>query len=85
MHLTVRGTHPPGRSQLPGVKVELLVEAEPMVLGADIPAVLANITRLMGAGTDPVAVLVSDPSSVLDMQQLGLPSAIDIGDGNIVQ
>ena len=50
----------------PSVDIERLVAAEPMLLRADIQAVLADLRRLM-PGQDPVAVLLSNPSGCLDM------------------
>ena len=49
------------RSQLPGVRVELLVNEEPMLLKADIPTVLDNIRRIMPQA-DPIHVLVTQPT-----------------------
>lgn len=49
------------------VDVERLVAAEPMLLRADITAVLAELRRLL-PGRDPVDLLLADPSGVLDMQ-----------------
>ena len=50
----------------PIVDIERLVAAEPMLLRADIQAVLADLRRLM-PGQDPVSVLLSNPSGCLDM------------------
>ena len=44
----------------PRVNVSALVAAEPFMLTADIPAVLASCARLM-PGTDPIPLLVSKP------------------------
>lgn len=65
------------RSELPGVMVERLIDAEPMLLHADISTVLANIRRIM-PGQDPVRVLVTQPQMVLDMNSAGMPSAADV-------
>ncbi|KAL6764794.1 hypothetical protein V8C86DRAFT_2470316 [Haematococcus lacustris] len=65
------------RRQLPGVNVVALVDAEPMLLKADLAKVLASIERLMPAA-DSVGVLVAQPQMVLDMEQAGMGSAIDV-------
>jgi len=65
------------RRVLPGVRVEALVDLEPMMLKADLDKVLANIRRIM-PGHDPVAVLLAQPAMVLDMQQAGMDSAVDV-------
>jgi hypothetical protein len=44
----------------------------------DIQAVLAELAHIMPGGS-PVAVLVGNPQLVLNMEQAGLPSAIDLG------
>lgn len=64
----------------PSVDVEKLVEREPLVLMADVAAVLAEIRRLM-PGRDPVAVLLADPTGCLDMQASGLKASMEIDDG----
>ncbi|GAB4822584.1 hypothetical protein N2152v2_009630 [Parachlorella kessleri] len=69
------------RVALPGVKVELLVQREPLLLTADIQRVLEELQRLLPAGQDPIKVLVADPSSVLDMQMAGLPASLEVDDG----
>ena len=56
---------------------ELLVEREPMLLAADVRLLLEEAERLLPAGKDPVAFLAASPSTLLDMQQAGLPSTID--------
>lgn len=62
------------------VDVERLVAAEPMLLRADITAVLAELRRLL-PGRDPVDLLLADPSGVLDMQTAGLKASLEIDDG----
>ena len=57
--------------------VERLVEREPMLLAADVRLLLEEAERLLPAGKDPVAFLAASPGTLLDMQQAGLPSAID--------
>ncbi|KAK9818278.1 hypothetical protein WJX72_009990 [[Myrmecia] bisecta] len=65
------------RQQLPGVDVTALVEREPGLLLADVGALLAEVRRLMPSA-DPVQYLARNPHSVLDMQQAGLPSTMDL-------
>ncbi len=48
------------RSELPGVRVELLVDQEPMFLKADITSVLSNIRRVLPEA-EPVHVLITQP------------------------
>lgn len=62
------------RAALPGVDVEKLLDREPLLLRADIRAVLDDIRRIL-PNADPVAVLLKDPTIVLDMQTAGMPSA----------
>ncbi|CAL8465256.1 g4791 [Coccomyxa elongata] len=57
--------------------VERLVEREPMLLLVSADALVAEAERLLPSGQDPVAYLVANPGTLLDMQQAGLPSAID--------
>lgn len=57
--------------------VESLVEREPLLLLADVDALVAEAERLLPSGQDPVSYLVANPGTLLDMQQAGLPSAID--------
>ncbi|BDA50236.1 hypothetical protein COCOBI_15-3650 [Coccomyxa sp. Obi] len=57
--------------------VERLVEREPMLLLVNVDALVAEAERLLPSGHDPVAYLVANPGTLLDMQQAGLPSAID--------
>lgn len=57
--------------------VERLVEREPMLLLVSAEALVAEAERLLPSGQDPVAYLVANPGTLLDMQQAGLPSAID--------
>ncbi|MEW5297092.1 MAG: hypothetical protein WDW36_000322 [Sanguina aurantia] len=65
------------RTQLPGVNVAMLIDAEPAVLTADLHKVLAHCRRLL-PDEDPVRVLVTRPQMVLDMQEAGMPSALDV-------
>lgn len=62
------------------VDVERLIAAEPMLLKADINGVLAELRRLVPGG-DPVALLLADPSGVLDMQTAGLKASLEIDHG----
>lgn len=48
-----------------------------MLLLADVEGLLAEAERLLPSGQDPVSYFVNNPSVLLDMQQAGLPSAID--------
>ncbi|MEW5314397.1 MAG: hypothetical protein WDW38_005903 [Sanguina aurantia] len=64
-------------TQLPGVNVAMLIDAEPAVLTADLHKVLAHCRRLL-PDEDPVRVLVTRPQMVLDMQEAGMPSALDV-------
>ncbi len=57
--------------------VERMVEREPMLLLVNADALVAEAERLLPSGHDPVAYLVANPGTLLDMQQAGLPSAID--------
>lgn len=66
------------RSQLPGVRVEVLVNSEPMMLKANLALVLKNIRRIMPTVNDPITILVAQPQMVLDMQSAGMPSAADV-------
>lgn len=54
-----------------------LIERESMLLLADVRGLIAEAERLLPRGQDPVAYLVANPGALLDMQQAGLPSAID--------
>lgn len=71
---------PPRRAALPGVDLERVIEREPLLLLADVRAVLAEIKRLL-PGRDPVRTLVADPTIVLDMKAAGLPASLEIDDG----
>lgn len=57
-----------------------MIEREPLLLLADVRAVLAEIQRLL-PGRDPVRTLVADPTIVLDMKAAGLPASLEIDDG----
>ena len=59
------------------MNVEKLVDQEPLILLADVEFLLEEAERLLPAGRDPVAYLVTNPGTLLDMQQAGLDSAID--------
>jgi hypothetical protein len=65
------------RATLQNVKVEKLVDREPLLLVADVEFLLEEAQRLLPPGQDPVAYLVANPGTLLDMQQAGLDSAID--------
>jgi hypothetical protein len=68
----------PTRKLLEGrADVERLIEREPMLLVADVDGLVAEAQRLLPKGQDPVAYLVANPGTLLNMQQAGLPSAID--------
>lgn len=64
------------REALPqGMRVELLVEKEPVLLDVEIGAVLQEIRRLL-PGEDPAKVLLRDPSVVLDMNAFRMGSSL---------
>lgn len=63
---------PPPRTHLPGVEVEQLIDAEPMLLKADMPGVLQNARRLLPKA-DPVGVIVSHPHVSGGREQGGEP------------
>lgn len=65
------------RIQLPGLDAVRLVEAEPYLLKADLPAVIEDIRRLL-PGLDPLHVLATSPELVLDMNKSGMESALDV-------
>lgn len=65
------------RRQLPGVRVELLVDQEPMMLKADIESVLQSIKRMVPQ-VDPIQLLCNQPQMVLDMNSSGMSSALDV-------
>lgn len=64
----------------PNIDAGALVAAEPMLLLANVGAVLAEIERLL-PGRDPIAVLLADPSGCLNMQSAGLKASLEIDDG----
>ncbi|KAF5840096.1 hypothetical protein DUNSADRAFT_17831 [Dunaliella salina] len=74
------------RKTLPGVRVEALVDLEPQIMKVDLNEVLQNIRRIL-PNRDPVPVLLAQPQMVLDMQQAGLPTAMDVegSPGRVVQ
>lgn len=74
----LRGRLDEMRRQLgPRVNVAALVAAEPFMLTADMPAVLASCARLM-PGMDPIPLLVSMPHMLLSAADSGLPPAPDV-------
>eukprot|EP00884_Botryococcus_braunii_P012187 jgi/Botrbrau1/2096/Bobra.0093s0004.1 len=63
-------------------EAERLIQIEPMLLLADMEAVLNDVERLIPAGVDgrreaAMRYLLANPRLVLDMNSAGLPSAID--------
>ena len=68
------------REALPGVDVCRLVEAEPMLLCADIDYVLEEIRRLL-PGEDPISILCINPGMVIDMGAARLPASLEVDDG----
>lgn len=72
------------RALLPGhVDVEALLEREPMLLRSDLPRLMSELARLMPAA-DPIALIISDPQLVLDMDAAGMPSTLEL-DGSGLQ
>lgn len=63
---------PPLRTHLPAVQVEQLIDAEPMLLKADMPGVLQNARRLL-PNADPVGIIVSHPHVSGYREQWGEP------------
>ena len=57
--------------------VEKMIDREPMLLAADVGALLEEAQRLLPAGQDPAGFLAANPGILLNMQQAGLPSTID--------
>ena len=53
------------------------MQKEPKLLAADLPALVAELRRLMPQMQDPLAYLAMHPRLVLDMQSAGMPSTID--------
>ncbi len=66
------------RERLPGVDVDALVQAEPMLLRADLPRLMAELARL-APNADPVRLIATDPQMVLDMNAAGMPSTLEMG------
>ena len=65
------------KDQLPGLDIILLIEAEPHYLNVDLPAVIADIERLLPA-LNPIHVLATSPELVLSMNNNGMSSALDV-------
>jgi hypothetical protein len=65
------------RAKLPGVDVDALISQEPMLLRADLPRLMSELTRLM-PNADPVRLIASDPQMVLDMDVAGMPSTLEL-------
>jgi hypothetical protein len=64
-------------AHLPGVDTARLCEREPLLLAADIAALLEDARRLAPPGADAVALLARDPSALLDMGAAGMPSTLE--------
>jgi len=62
------------------IDVSQLVEQEPLFLQVDISTVMQRLKLLLPKYRDPVAVLLANPRAVLDMEELGIPTAMDMGD-----
>lgn len=60
----------------PAVDVEGLIEAEPMLLRADLPRLMSELARL-APGADPVRLIAANPQMVLDMDAAGMPSTLE--------
>lgn len=65
------------REQLVGADVDLLVMQEPMLLKADLPRLMSELARL-APGQDPVRLISNDPQCVLDMDDAGMPSTLEM-------
>ncbi len=61
-------------TSLPQANIEALIEQEPLLLKANVNKVLANVERLM-PGADPARVLAGNPTLVMGMQDLEMPTA----------